>query len=90
MTPDTQPNQQREKINLRWLVLYLLAPPLFLAVFSLLPAGTWWWARGGLFIGVFVATATLAAGYLWRVNPDVVAARINPHRGTERWDKPWN
>src|SRR5262249_43740764 len=25
--------------------------------------------------------------YLRHVNPDVVAARINPHQGTEAWDK---
>lgn len=26
--------------------------------------------------------------YLWRVNPDILAARINRHQGTEPWDKP--
>jgi hypothetical protein len=24
---------------------------------------------------------------VWRVNPEVLAARINPHQGTEGWDK---
>lgn len=29
----------------------------------------------------------LGSLYLWRVNPDILAARINRHQGTERWDK---
>jgi protein-S-isoprenylcysteine O-methyltransferase Ste14 len=27
------------------------------------------------------------AWYIWRLNPELYAARINPHRGTKAWDK---
>ncbi len=76
-----------EKIDQRRLVLYLLATPLFLAVFLFLPAGNWLWARGWLYVGMFYSVVTLSSLYLRRVNPDIVAGRINPHQGTEPWDK---
>jgi protein-S-isoprenylcysteine O-methyltransferase Ste14 len=40
-----------------------------------------------LFSMVFLFTVLLAALYLWRVNPEVLVARIRPHKGTKRWDK---
>lgn len=43
MTANDRPT---EKIDRRRLVLYLLATPLFLAVFLFLPAGTWAWEKG--------------------------------------------
>ena len=51
-----------------------------------LPAGTWSWVRGWLFILVVVAASIVITMYLQRVNPDVVAARVNRHDGTKRWD----
>jgi protein-S-isoprenylcysteine O-methyltransferase Ste14 len=82
-------NQEHEpeKFDIRRLVLFLLVMPLFLAVFMFLPAGTWMWERGWLFILVFLVSAVVASLYIWRVNPDLLAARINRHQGTERWDK---
>jgi protein-S-isoprenylcysteine O-methyltransferase Ste14 len=52
-----------------------------------LPAGTWAWTKGWLFIGVFLGTLAVVALYLWRVNPEVVVARSGFHEGTKRWDK---
>jgi len=57
-----------------------LAPPL------LDPAGTWMWIRGWLFILVIVVASILSTLYLRRVNPDVIAARVNRHEGTKGWD----
>lgn len=76
-----------EKIDICRLILFLLAMPVFLAVFMFLPAGTWLWERGWLFILVFLMSAVAASLYLRRANPDLLAARINRHQGTERWDK---
>ena len=59
---------------------------LILVLWLFLPAGTWSWARGWLFILVVVAASTVITMYLRRVNPDVVAARVNRHDGTKRWD----
>ena len=51
-----------------------------------LPAGTWMWTKGWLFFFVTVAASILITVYLRRVNPDVIAARVNRHDGTKRWD----
>jgi protein-S-isoprenylcysteine O-methyltransferase Ste14 len=61
--------------------------PLFLALFMFLPAGTWAWEKGWLFILVFLTLAVLACLVIWRANPEFLAGWINPHQGTKRWDK---
>jgi protein-S-isoprenylcysteine O-methyltransferase Ste14 len=45
------------------------------------------WTKGWLFILVIVVASILGTLYLRRVNPDVIAARINRHKGTKRWDR---
>jgi hypothetical protein len=87
MTAANGQDQPQEGINRGRLVRFLLALPVYFALFLFLPAGTWAWARGWLFIGVFLATLAVVALYLWRVNPEVVAARTGCHEGTKRWDK---
>jgi protein-S-isoprenylcysteine O-methyltransferase Ste14 len=82
----TAENSTPEKYDIRRLVLFLLLTPLFVAVFLFLPAGTWAWEKGWLFLGVFGAASIIASLYLRRVNPDILAARINGHQGTEPWD----
>jgi protein-S-isoprenylcysteine O-methyltransferase Ste14 len=67
--------------------LHLLATALFFVLFMFLPAGTWAWTKGWLFIVVFAALAVLASLFLRKVNPDLLAARINAHQGTKSWDK---
>jgi hypothetical protein len=52
-----------------------------------LPAENWAWARGWLFFVVVVGTSILIILYLRRVNPDVIAARVNRHGGTKGWDR---
>jgi protein-S-isoprenylcysteine O-methyltransferase Ste14 len=88
MTTADRQGRTPEKNDQRRLLLYVLASPVFLALFLFLPAGTWLWAKGWLFIGVFYAAAALSWLYLRGANPDILAARINPHQGTERWDRP--
>jgi protein-S-isoprenylcysteine O-methyltransferase Ste14 len=34
-----------------------------------------------------LVAGALGAWCIWRVNPELYAARINPHRGTKPWDK---
>src|SRR6516162_710436 len=86
MTADDQPTKP-ERLDQRRLVVFLLALPAYFALFMFLPAGTWAWAKGWLFIGVFLGTRAVVALYLWRVNPEVVVARSGFHEGTKRWDK---
>jgi protein-S-isoprenylcysteine O-methyltransferase Ste14 len=77
----------RERVNRRRLVGFLLGVPAYFALLMFLPAGTWAWAKGWLFIGVFLGTLAAVALLLWRVNPEVVVARTNLYEGTKRWDK---
>ncbi len=57
-------------------------------VIMFLPAGDIRWAKGWLFLGVFLALTVLAIVYLWRVNPDIFVARSRVTReGSKRWDK---
>jgi protein-S-isoprenylcysteine O-methyltransferase Ste14 len=50
------------------------------------PAGTWTWLRGWIFFSLLIAASIPDTLYLRRVNPDVIAARVNRHKGTKRWD----
>jgi protein-S-isoprenylcysteine O-methyltransferase Ste14 len=86
MTADDQPTKP-ERLDRRRLVVFLLALPAYFTLFMFLPVGTWAWAKGWLFIGVFLSTLPVVALYLWRVNPEVVVARSGFHEGTKRWDK---
>jgi protein-S-isoprenylcysteine O-methyltransferase Ste14 len=79
--------RQPEQINRRRLVLNLGGTLLFFVLGLFLPAGTWMWTRGWLFILLLVLASILATSYLRRVNPEVIAARINRHKGTKRWDR---
>ena len=75
-----------EPTDRRRLVLSVGWSLLILVLCLFLPAGTLAWTKGWLFILVIVVSAILATLYLRRVNPDVIAARVNRHDGTKRWD----
>ena len=77
---------QPEQIDRRRLFLSLGGMLLFFVLGLFLPAGTWTWTRGWLFVLVIVVASILSTIYLRRVNPDVIAARVNRHKGTKRWD----
>jgi protein-S-isoprenylcysteine O-methyltransferase Ste14 len=79
--------EQRKGINRRRVALVLMGLPLFFVVFMFLPAGTWAWAKGWLFIVALVGIITGVFLCLWRVNPEVLIARSHTHEGTKRWDK---
>lgn len=87
MTSANNPDQQPQGINPRRVALILMGFPVFFALFMFLPAGTWAWTKGWLFILVLLGTVTVVFLYLWRVNPEVVVARSRSHEGTKRWDK---
>jgi len=79
--------QRRERLDPRRVVLQLAATTLILVALLFLPAGTWRWVAGWVFVAVFAAAVALSGVYVWLVNPEVVAARSNPHSGTKAWDK---
>ncbi len=80
-------NQPREPIDRRRLIISTTSSLLILVLCLFLPAGTWTWTRGWLFLVVIMAASSLSVLYLRRVNPDVIAGRVNRHQGTKRWDR---
>jgi protein-S-isoprenylcysteine O-methyltransferase Ste14 len=86
MTSSDQPRQP-EPMDRRRLFLNLGLSLLLIVLCLFLPAGTWMWARGWLFLFVLVVASIVGTLYLRRVNPEVIAARINRHEGTRRRDR---
>lgn len=80
-------DQPPQGINRSRVALALIVLPLFFALFMFLPAGTWAWTKGWLFILALVGIIAVVFLVLQRVNPDVLVARSHTHKGTKRWDK---
>ena len=76
-----------QRINRRQLILRLICLPVFIALFMFLPAGTWAWAKGWLFVLVLLGVISSVFLVLHRVNPEVIVARSRFHEGTKGWDK---
>ncbi|OJW17799.1 MAG: hypothetical protein BGO49_30295 [Planctomycetales bacterium 71-10] len=76
----------RETVDRRRLVVSSAATLAIMVLALFVPAGTWAWPRGWLFLGVMLASTVAAGLYLRKANPDVIAARTNRHEGTKRWD----
>jgi protein-S-isoprenylcysteine O-methyltransferase Ste14 len=77
---------QPGRINMGRTLVYVLVLMLFLNIVLLLPAGTLAWTRGWLFLVVFLVPAAVSAVWVWRVNPEIFAARSRFHEGTKGWD----
>ena len=85
-TINNQPRQP-EPINRLRMILRIGLALLCYVLCLFLPAATLAWFRGWLFFFVMMGTMTLVSLYLRRVNPDVLAGRINRHDGTKHWDQ---
>ena len=83
---DRLSNQSREPIDrFRFIVATTGSLPIFVLCLFL-PAGTWAWPRGWLFLVAILAASVVVTLYLWCVNPDVIAGRINRHERPRWWD----
>ena len=69
------------------MTLSLLATPLIFALALFLPAGTWAWWDGWVFILVLLSAGTTAGLYVVRANPEIMTARSRVHEGTKGWDR---
>src|SRR5271166_6782844 len=87
MTTNSDQVRQPEPTDRRRLILGVGWTLLIFLLCLFLPAGNWAWARGWLFFVVVVGTSILITLYLRRVNPDVIAARVNRHGGAKGWDR---
>src|SRR5262245_14103141 len=77
---------QPESIDSRRLIISTTASLMILVLGLVVPAGTWAWFRGWLFLVVAVGASVISTLYLRRVNPDVIAGRVNRHVKPRRWD----
>src|SRR5262245_52789884 len=75
-----------EPIDRRRLVISTIASLLVLVLCLFLPAGTWAWSKGWLFLVVVTAASLLSTLYLRRVNPDGIAGRVNRYKRPRLWD----
>jgi protein-S-isoprenylcysteine O-methyltransferase Ste14 len=82
-TSSTEPNPAQWRSIIRRSVVALLV----LALLLFIPAGSISWTRGWLFFLVLVTELGVSALYLWRINPEIFAARSRIHPGTKRWDR---
>jgi protein-S-isoprenylcysteine O-methyltransferase Ste14 len=82
----TNGDQLPEPIDRRRLIASTSLSFLGLVVCLFLPAATWAWFRGWLFLVMLTAASVVSILYLWRVNPDVIAGRVNRHERPRRWD----
>ena len=80
-TGRTQPIDRRRLIVSTVVSLVVFVLCLFL------PAGTFRWSRGWLFLSVVIVALIVIAMYLRRANPEIIAARVNHHEGTKPWDR---
>jgi protein-S-isoprenylcysteine O-methyltransferase Ste14 len=69
------------------LIARSLATLLILILLLFVPADSITWTRGWLFLLVVVTLLGAAALYLWRINPEIFAARSRIHPETKRWDR---
>ena len=79
-------DQPHEPIDWRRFIISTASSLLILLLCLFLPAGTWGWFRGWLFLVVIVGASVVDLLYLWRINPDVIAGRVNRHERPRRWD----
>jgi protein-S-isoprenylcysteine O-methyltransferase Ste14 len=86
MTSEHDRGRQPESVDRRRLLLSTTSSLSILVLCLFLPAGTWAWARGWLFLVVAVGASVVSTLYMRKVNPDVIAGRVNRHEKPRRWD----
>lgn len=87
MTTSGAEPRQPEPIDRHRLITSTLWTLIVFVLCLFVPAGTLAWFRGWLFFFVAIAMRIPVAMYLRRVNPEVIAARVNRHEGTKGWDR---
>jgi protein-S-isoprenylcysteine O-methyltransferase Ste14 len=86
MAAECDQPRQPEPIDRHRLIISIISSLLIAVLCLFLPAETWLWFRGWLLLVVLVGASVVITVYLRRVNPDVIAGRVNRSKGTKRWD----
>jgi len=64
----------------------LVVTLLIMGVLLFSPAGTFDWPHAWCFVAVFLVAILISVAVLWRLNPEIFAARSRVQPGTEAWD----
>jgi protein-S-isoprenylcysteine O-methyltransferase Ste14 len=67
-------------------IAYAIGLPLGLLVLVFVPAGTWRWTPGWIFVAFLIAGYGVSALVLLKLNPAIYRARSRFQPGTRRWD----
>lgn len=67
-------------------LLSLAVAVVIIALLLFIPAGTTAWPAAWWWLGIFIAAMAVVLPVLWRVNPEIFAARTNFKPGTKGWD----
>jgi hypothetical protein len=59
----------QQPFHRRRILRVLVGIPLFCTLFLFLPAGTFTWLKGWLFIAMFLIAETISILYLWQTHP---------------------
>jgi protein-S-isoprenylcysteine O-methyltransferase Ste14 len=86
MATASDQSRPSEPIDRRRLIISTSSSLLILVLCLFLPAGTWAWSRGWLFLVVVLGASAISTMHLRRVNPDVIAGRVNRHERPRLWD----
>lgn len=70
------------------IISLIIGVGIFLPVIFL-PAGTWQWSQGWLYVAVVGVNFCINFTYLWRVNRELIKQRMMLGAGTKRWDIIW-
>ncbi|MEG0861511.1 MAG: isoprenylcysteine carboxylmethyltransferase family protein [Pseudomonas sp.] len=83
----SEPARDPAPMSRRTAVAYAIGLPLALLGLIFVPAGSFAWRPGWIFLGVLVLAFALSALVLARVNPVIYRARSRFQAGTKGWDK---
>jgi protein-S-isoprenylcysteine O-methyltransferase Ste14 len=69
------------------MVLRWITGVLVMVLLLFVPTGRFTWMRGWVFLAVLLSFMITSALILWRVNPEIFAARRRIQPGTKHWDQ---
>jgi protein-S-isoprenylcysteine O-methyltransferase Ste14 len=81
--PEATPTQNRAVLQS---IVALVITIVVMGLLTFVPAGTLNWPRGWWFIVAFVVATLIAVAILWRLNPEIFAARSRVQPGTKTKD----
>ena len=82
--PDPAPTQNAAAVRQSFVSLAVTL--IIMGVLLFAPAGTWNWPLGWWFVAAFLISTLVSIVIIWRLNPEIFAARSRIQPGTKAWD----